>query len=335
MRIAVDAMGGDFAPRAVVAGALQAAREVAGLDKLFLVGRPEAIQAELPPGAAWPAVIEIVPAAEVVEMGEAPAVAIRRKKDSSLGRCADMVKDGQADAFFSAGNTGAAVAASTLKMRLLPGVLRPGIATVIPTRGKYPAVLLDAGAVTDCTPDMLVQFAFMGEVYAREVIGAPQPRIGLLSIGEEDSKGNETTKEAFRRLKASGVNFAGNTEPRELFSGNMQVVVCDGFVGNIVLKTSESVARFMKDMMRAEFMRNPIRKLGALLLRSAFDDVRRHADPESHGGAPLLGVDGITIIGHGSSSPRAIFNGIRVAAESVRHHVKEQIAAAITRVPNV
>ena len=324
MRIAVDAMGGDFAPREVVAGALQAVRGVPGIERLLLVGREEAIREVWPAGVPVEAPIEIVHASEVVDMSDSPATAVRRKRDSSISRAVDLVKQGQADAIFSAGSTGAAVAAAQLKLRTLPGVTRPAIATVMPGP-KSPWVLLDAGATTDCSPEMLFQFAVMGTVYAHEILRIPGPSVGLMSIGGEDSKGNEITKEAFALLKGSKLNFRGNVEGHDLFSGRVDVVVCDGFVGNVVLKTSESVAHFIGGRLKEELTRNPVRTLGALLVKPGLNAIRHQSDPSNYGGAPLLGVNGITIIGHGASNARAVFNGIRVAAEAVSHGVNRLI----------
>ncbi|MBP7275144.1 MAG: phosphate acyltransferase PlsX [Kiritimatiellae bacterium] len=324
MRIAVDAMGGDFAPREVVAGALQAVRDVPGIERLLLVGREDAIRAVWPKGVPVESPIELVHASEVVDMGDSPATAVRRKRDSSISRAVDLVKQGQADAFFSAGSTGAAVAAAQLKLRTLPGIARPAIATVMPGP-RTPWVLLDAGATTDCSAELLFQFAVMGTVYAHEILHIPEPTVGLMSIGGEDSKGNEITKEAFALLKESRLNFRGNIEGHDLFSGEVDVVVCDGFVGNVVLKTSESVAHFIGGRLKAELTRNPVRTLGALLVKPGLNAIRHQSDPANYGGAPLLGVNGMAIIGHGGSNARAVFNGIRVAAEAIAHGVNRRI----------
>jgi phosphate acyltransferase len=334
MRIAVDAMGGDYAPREIVAGTLEAARTIPGITRLYLVGDETAIRRELPSGRSFPEVVEVRHASEVVGMEESPAVAIRRKKDSSISRAVELVKNGEADAVFSAGSTGAAVAASTLKLRTLEGVDRAAIACVMPTPGT-PFVLLDAGATTDCTPKILAQFAVMGSVYSQEIVGAENPRIGLLSVGTEDSKGNETTKETFKLLEKSGLNFVGNVEAHDLFEGKVDVVVCDGFVGNVVLKTSESVAHTIGRWLKEEFTRNPLRMLGALLLKPALDLIRKRSDPAMYGGAPLLGVNGICIIGHGVSNARAVCNGIRVAAEAVAHKLNLLIVDGIKKVHEV
>jgi glycerol-3-phosphate acyltransferase PlsX len=329
MRISIDAMGGDYAPQEIVAGTLQAAEKLQGLEKLFLVGDESAIKAELAKHKGKvPSCIEIVHASEVVGMGESPVVAIRRKKDSSIARALELVKDGKADAIFSAGNTGAAVAGATLKLRTLKGVARPAIAAIMPT-SEAPYVLLDAGANPDSTPEMLQQFAVMGSIYSREILGIKNPTVGLLSIGEEAAKGNETTKKTFSFLENSHLNFVGNVESRDLFSGKVSVAVCDGFVGNVVLKTSEAVASMIGSWLKTMFKASPIRMLGYLLSRSVFTEMRSHADPANHGGAPLLGANGIVIIGHGSSSAFATFNGIRVASEAIDHDLNHLIEAEL------
>ncbi len=330
MRIAVDAMGGDFAPREIVAGTVEAARTLTGLDKLYLVGDENAVRGELAKHGSIPSGIEVRHASQVVGMEDAPAVAIRKKKDSSISRSVDLVKSGDADAVFSAGNTGAAVAATTLKLRTLEGVQRPAIACVMPTPVK-PFVLIDAGATPDCSPELLVQFAVMGSVYSEKIIGLPNPRVGLLSVGTEDSKGNEITKQAFDLLEKANLNFKGNVEGHDLYEGQVDVVVCDGFVGNVVLKTSESVAHLISRWLKEEFTRNPIRVLGALLLKPGLNSIKKRSDPSSYGGAPLLGVNGICIIGHGVSNARAVCNGIRVAKESVESRLNHLIVEGIKK----
>jgi glycerol-3-phosphate acyltransferase PlsX len=329
MRISIDAMGGDFAPREIVAGTLQAAEKLNGIEKLYLVGDETAIQAELDKHSGpVPSCIEIVHASEVVGMGDSPAVAVRRKKDSSIARAIDLVKEGKADAIFSAGNTGAAVAGATLKLRTLQGVDRPAIATIMPT-STNPFVLLDAGANPDSTPEMLQQYAVMGSIYSREILGVSNPTVGLLSIGEEAAKGNEMTKKTFNLLGKSHLNFIGNVESRDLFEAKVNVAVCDGFVGNVVLKTSEAVAKMISRWLKQMFRANILRKIGALLAMGAFKEIRSTADPASYGGAPLLGANGVVIIGHGSSNAFATYNGIRVASEAIDHDVNHLIEAEL------
>lgn len=331
MRVAIDAMGGDFAPVALVEGSVRAARELDSVSKIILVGDESRIKAELGKHGAIPPKISILHCTEVVGMGESPATAVRRKKDSSINRAVDLVKGGEADAVFSAGSTGAQVASSQLKLRTLDGIQRPAIATVFPSPIK-PFVLLDAGANTDCTPEMLVQFAVMGMVYSREILKAPNPRIGLMSIGEEDAKGNSTTKEAFGLLEDSGLNFAGNIEGHDLFEGQVDVVVCDGFVGNVVLKTSESVAHAIGVWLKQEFTANPLRIAGSLLLTGAIKSLKAKLDPSQYGGAPLLGVRGVSIIGHGSSNATSVFNGIRASASAVKQDINHMIVDEMKKV---
>lgn len=328
MRIAVDAMGGDFAPGEIVEGTLRAARTFDDVTRLVLVGDRTVLENELARHGDTPDCIDIFHASEVVGMHESPATAIRRKKDSSIGRAVDLVKSGEVDSMFSAGNTGAVVAAATLKLRTLEGVDRPAIATVLPSPA-HNFILLDAGANTDCTPHMLGQFAVMGAVYAREILKLPEARVGVLSIGEEEAKGNETTREALRILERSSLNFVGNVESGDLFEGRVDVAVCDGFVGNVVLKTSESVAKAMGQWLKDAFKKNLISKLGALLLLPALKEIKRKSDPESHGGAYLIGANGVCVIGHGSSSAYAVQNGIRVAMEAVQHDVNHLIVDGI------
>jgi phosphate acyltransferase len=327
MRIAVDAMGGDFAPVEIVKGAVLAAQRYDGIKRLYLLGDEQAIRRELDTIGSTPSSVEVIHATEVIGMNEAPALALRKKKDSSIGRAVDLVKAGEADAVFSAGNTGAAVAASTLKLRTLKGIDRPAIATIFPT--PRPFVLLDAGANIDCPAYLLGQFAVMGSVYAEAILHRDKPAVGLLSIGGEDSKGNEITKEAFRLLEASKLNFIGNVESPDLFEGKVDVVVCDGFVGNVVLKTSESVARAIGRWLKDELTQNLFRTMGALMIKNAVNSLKKKTDPESYGGAPLLGVNGACIIGHGSSSAEAVQNAIRVSGEWVRHNINDHIEERI------
>lgn len=330
MRIAVDAMGGDFAPREIVAGALRAAEELPGIEKIFLVGQEAAVSRELAKCGPTPGNVEIFNATEVVGMDENPANAIRRKKDSSIGRAVDLVKRGQADAMMSAGNTGAVVVAATLKLRTLDGIDRPAIATVMPSP-RRPFVLIDAGANTDCSSEQLAQFAIMGKAYAGQILGLENPLVGLMSVGTEDTKGNEITKEAFRLFDRAPLNFKGNIEGHDLFKGEIDVVVCDGFVGNVVLKTTESVGSAVGMWIKGEITATIIRKIGALLMRGALRHIRQVMDPSSYGGAPLLGVNGVCIISHGSSSARAVYHAIRVAGESLRHNLNMRIMSDLKK----
>jgi len=328
MHIAVDAMGGDFAPREIVRGAVEAAKALPGLDKITLVGDEAAIRQEYAACGTIPGIMDILHATEVVGMEESPANAIRRKKDNSISRAVDLVKKGDADAMISAGNTGAVVVAATLKLRTLPGINRPAIATVMPTPTK-PFVLIDAGANTDCSARLMLEFAVMGHIYAQKILGCSNPRIGLMSVGTEESKGNEITKEAFRLISESKLNFYGNIEGHDLYEGHVDVAVCDGFVGNVILKTSESVAHAVGHWIKQEFSRSPVRVLGALLLTRALRDMKKRIDPDLSGGAPLLGVNGVCIISHGASSAFAIYHAIRVARDSVNYRINELITQTI------
>ncbi|MFC1498294.1 phosphate acyltransferase PlsX, partial [Verrucomicrobiota bacterium] len=275
--------------------------------------------------------IEVRHAGEIIGMDEQPAQAVRRKKDSSIGRAVDLVKSGEADAVVSAGNTGAVVVASTLKLRTLAGVERPAIAALMPTQHR-PFVLIDAGANIDCSAKLLLQFGVMGSVYSRVIMEEKNPIVGLLSIGGEEIKGNEITKEAYRLMENSHLNFRGNVEGHDIFRGESDVVVCDGFVGNIVLKTSESISYAIGQWMKQELRKTPLRLVGASILRGAFKGMKRRMDPEMYGGALLLGVKGVCIIAHGSSSSRAIFHAVRVACDSVHHQMNDMIIEEISKV---
>ncbi len=329
MRIAVDAMGGDYAPQAIVEGALLAVKECADIDCLYLVGDEAALQAEMARCGGNPGRVEIRHASEVIGMGESAAVAVRRKKDSSINRAMDLVKNGEADAVFAAGSTGAAVASATLKLRTLEGVRRPGIAVAMPTPAEKPVVLIDGGATPDCTPEILTQFAVMGSVYSRRVIGQADPKVGLMSVGTEEAKGNALSKETFELLEKAPIRFIGNVEGHDIFEGDVDVIVCDGFTGNVILKTSESVAHAIGTWLKRELTRNPIRLLGSLLLSGGLRSLKRKTSNKTYGGAPLLGVNGICIIGHGSSDRIAAKNGILQAVQAVAHRVNESILEGV------
>jgi len=330
MKIALDAMGGDFGPPNLVGGAVLALREYRRIGKLFLVGDSKQIEAELKKQRCNDSRVEIVHASQVVDMSDRAVEAVRRKKDSSVSRAVDLVKHGQADAIVSAGHTGAAVAASKIKLRTLPGIDRPGIAAILPTETNV-FVLIDAGANIDARPEHLFQYAIMGSVYSRHVLGYPKPSVGLISLGEEDVKGNEMTKEVFKMLKKSSLNFVGNIEGRHLFEDPVEVVVCDGFVGNVILKTCESISVAIFEWLKHELSRTPMRKLGAFLARESFRTIKDKTNYEEYGGSPLLGVNGICIIAHGASTPLAIKNALRVAAESIEHQVNPHIIEEVQR----
>ena len=327
MKIVVDAMGGDHAPDATVEGAVLAAREYE--TEIILTGLSDLIHPILDrfdPDHNLP--IEVVHADEVVEMHDLPGKVLRSKRKSSMKIGLDKLKDGTALAFVSAGNTGAVLAYSTVILRPLKGVDRPAIAIQLPTL-KGNAILLDAGANVDCKVTQLFQFGIMGHVFAEYILGKENPRVGLLSIGEEDGKGNEIVKEVFQMLKASHINFIGNIEGKEVYRGNADVIVCDGFTGNIALKISESLAAMIGTNLKRMFQSNWASKLSYLLLKPQLDEFKKKVDYSETGGAPLLGVNGVVIIAHGSSSPKAIKNAIHRACElcekNINEHIREDI----------
>jgi len=318
MRIALDAMGGDYAPATTVEGAIEAVTDYKDIS-VILVGDEKQIRAELDKKNVNRLPITIKHASEVVEMDDAPLAALRRKKDSSIRVAVDTVKAGEADAILSAGNSGVVMATAIFVLGKLPGVERPGIATVMPGL-KHHFVLLDVGANVDSKPSHLYQYAIMGEIYAKYILNIKRPKIGLLSIGEEDAKGNELTKEAFKLIKNSHVNFMGNIEGQDIYEGEADVVVCDGFVGNITLKVSEGLAKTISRMLKKEIIDSASAKLGGLFFKSAFKNFKRKTDYSEYGGAPLLGITKPCIMSHGRSSAKAIKNAIRVA--SVFHQKK-------------
>ena len=318
-------MGGDHGPAVVVEGAVAAVRDLGA--SVVLVGDEAAIDRELSRLGAS-AGIEIRHASQVVGMGESPSQALRRKRDSSLRIAAELVRDGEASAFVSAGNTGAAMAVAMFVVGVLRGVDRPAIAAVLPNLTGF-SVLLDVGANIDPKPWHLFQFAVMGHVYARDILGIERPRVGLLSVGEEEGKGNELTKEAYEQLKDSSLNFLGNVEGRDIYNGHCDVIVADGFTGNVALKISESLAEMLGAMIKEELTRDLRSKVGAKLALPAFQRFRRRVDYTEMGGAPLLGIDGAAIICHGSSPSKAIRNAVRVAAEWAKAGLNEHIRAAL------
>ena len=331
MRIAIDAMGGDNAPQINVAGAIEAARAY-GVE-IILVGDSFSLRRELLRHPVSNLKITIEPASQIISMDDSPIIALRQKKDSSITRAIYLVKEGKADAVISAGNTGAMMAASKVILGTLKRVDRPAIAAIFPTLNE-PCVILDVGANVDCKPQHLLQFAVMGSIYARYILGKESPRLGLLSIGEEEVKGNELTREAYKILRKSSLNFAGNVEGRDIFKGEVDVIVCDGFIGNIVLKSSESMAELFDVVLKEELGSKTRYRVGAKLCSKALKNFARKIDYAEHGGAPLLGVDGVSIISHGRSSARAIKNAIRVAKElvekKVNFYIGENLASAIT-----
>ncbi len=330
MKIALDAMGGDFGPPNLVGGAVMALRDYPQIEKLFLVGDTPQIEAELKKHKCNDRRIEIVHSTQVVAMTDGAVDSVRRKKDSSVSRAVDLVKKGEAAAIVSAGHTGAAVAATTIKLRTLPGIDRPGIAAVIPSETNI-FVLIDAGANSDAKPEHLLQYGIMGSVYSRHVLGYQNPSIGLMSIGGEDVKGTDLTKEVFKMLKRSALNFRGNVEGHDLFAHPVEVVVCDGFVGNVILKTCESVGDAIFKWLKHELVKSKVRMAGAFLAQEAFRAIKKRVNYEEYGGSPLLGVNGICIIAHGASTLLAIKNALRVAAESIEQQVNPHIIEEVSR----
>ncbi len=322
MKIVLDAMGGDNAPSVEVEGAIQAVEEF-GHD-LVLVGDEGRIKKELEKHGFSSDKITLKHASEVIEMHEPAALSVRRKRDSSIVVGLDLIKKDQADAFVSAGNTGAVVCAATLSLRLLPGIERPGIAIVIPTL-KGTSLIIDVGANINTKPIHLLQYGIMADAYSRYILGKSNPSAGLLSVGEEESKGTEFIKEAHMLLNESKLNFAGNIEGRDVYAGKVDIILCDGFVGNVILKISESVADTIMQSLKQEIKANFLATIGAVLSGSAFNELKKKMDYSERGGALLLGVDGRCIICHGSSTPKAIKNAIRVAAEFVKQDVNKHI----------
>jgi glycerol-3-phosphate acyltransferase PlsX len=322
--IALDAMGSDRAPRPEIEGAIQAARHYG--VRVALVGPEAALRAELSRySAASGLPIDIVHASEVITMDDKAMQAVRAKRDSTMRVGLRLVREGRAAGFITAGNTGAAMATAKMVLGAIPGVDRPALAAVFPTAVGTVAILLDVGANVDCKPQNLEQFAVMGEIYFRSMFGTRRPRIGLLSIGEEETKGNELTREAFQLLKQLPLNFVGNVEGRDLYGGQVDVIVADGFVGNVVLKTSEGVANLVRATLKESLKATITRQVGYLLSRSAFSDFKKRLDHTEYGGAPLLGVKGVCFITHGSSNANAIKNAIRVAAEFADRRINGKI----------
>jgi glycerol-3-phosphate acyltransferase PlsX len=329
LKIAVDAMGSDRGPSVEIEGAVQAARQY-GI-RIVLVGQEERIRDLLQMHDTRGLPIEVVHASEVISMGDAAATAARRKKESSIHVAARLMRDGAVAGIVSAGNTGAVMATVKMIMGTLAVVDRPALSTVLPTQKQKPAILLDVGANVDCKPHHLEQFAIMGDVYSRAIFGVRRPRIGLLSIGEEDSKGNELTKEAFKSLKRAPINFIGNVEGRDIFTGDVDVIVCDGFTGNVALKLSEGLYEAFASMLKQELQKTLSAKVGAIFAQNAFRQFKHRLDYSEYGGAPLLGVKGITIVCHGRSNANAIKNAVRVADEFCRHNVNRVIEAEFTK----
>lgn len=332
--IALDAMGGDHAPAATVAGAVEALALIADV-RILLVGREDAVRPLIPSGLD-PDRLVVEHTAQVVGMDDHAAESLRQKQSSSIARCAELVRDGRAQAMVAAGNTAAAVGAARLAFGRLEGVRRPGIAVTFPTTTGAPCVAIDCGASVDCQPAHLAQFAVMGSAYAERVLGVREPRVGLVSIGEEEAKGNDLVREAIPLLKEAPIRFTGNAEGRDLFNGRFDVVVCDGFVGNVILKAAEGLGEGMTQIIREELSRGLMSRLGGLLAYPALKKVKKRIDYAEYGGMPLLGVKGGCLIAHGRSNARAIRNAIRAAHGFVKADVNRRIlegVAAMKAVP--
>jgi glycerol-3-phosphate acyltransferase PlsX len=324
LTIAVDAMGGDYCPKSEVSGALLAARSLG--VKVILVGREDVIERELDQHGPYDrSLIKVHHASERITMEDSAAKAVRSKKDSSMRVASRLVRDGVAHGLVSAGNTGAVMATAKLVQGVLPGVDRPALASAFPTLKGTPAVMVDVGANVDCDPKLLSQFAVMGDIYSRVIFHTRNPKVGLLSIGEEEHKGNELTKAAMPLLKALPLNFIGNVEGRDLYTGKADVIVCDGFIGNVALKVSEGIVDVIKHMLHESLEATITRKLGYVLSRTAYADFKKRVDYSEFGGAPLLGVKGVCIICHGRSNANAIKNAIRVASEFAGGQINQRI----------
>ena len=333
--IAVDAMGSDHAPQVEVEGAVLAARDYG--VAVQLVGQPALLERHLARQNANSLPISIVPASDVIAMDESPVKALRRKPEASVRLTALQVREGKAQGMVSAGNTGAAMAAAKMELGTLPGVDRPALASVFPTKRGTPAVLVDVGANVDCRPQHLHQFAIMGEVYYRVMFGVARPRVGLLSIGEEASKGNEVVRETHKRLKETPLSFdfVGNVEGRDLYGGDVHVIVCDGFIGNVALKISEGMVEAIMAMLKEAMSSNLTAQVGYVLSRQAYEEFRKRLDYSEYGGAPLLGIRGVCVICHGRSNANAIKNAIRVAAgfseAGINEKIEKELALAVAK----
>ncbi len=327
MYIALDAMGGDYAPKSNIEGAIQFLKENKNGVGIYLVGNREILEEELKKyNLPNDLPLEIVHAEEVIEMDEPPSIAVRKKRKSSMYIAGKLVREGKAQAFVSAGNTGAAMAVSKFIVGAAEGIERPGIAVAFPTKKGKPTILIDVGANVDCKPTHLVYFAIMGHTYAKEMLKiSDNPKIGILSIGEEEGKGNDLVKETYPLLKKTKLNFIGNAEGRDIFTGDFDVIVCDGFVGNVVLKTSESLGHIILEMIKEEVKQSFISKLGAFLMLPALKRFKKKADFAEYGGAPLLGTKGTCIITHGRADGKAIKNALKVASEFEKQHFNETL----------
>jgi glycerol-3-phosphate acyltransferase PlsX len=330
MRIVVDGMGGDRAPAAVVDGAVQAARELS--FEIVLVGQPGPIQAELEKYDTSGLPLSLQAASQVIEMHEHPAAAVKAKKDSSMLVGMDLVKRHDADAFVTMGNSGGALATALFRLGRIRGIRRPALSTVFPSQTPQGyCFLLDIGANVDCKPEYLLQFAMMGSIYAERVLGIPNPRVAIVSNGEEEGKGNQLVQETVPLLKSCGINFIGNAEGKDIMLGLADVVVTDGFTGNVVIKLAQGVSKFLLDLLKEEITSSSVSKMGAMLAKPAFAAVKSRLDYREYGGAPLLGVDGVVIVGHGRSDATAVRNAIGVAAQTVENRVLDAIKQGLAR----
>ena len=326
MNILIDAMGGDYAPKEIVKGAVQAAKT--NSCKITLIGLEESIRQELKLLKCHEGLVGVVHAPDVIQMHEPATVSIRKKRDSSISRGIELLKSGEYDAFFSVGNTGAVVCAATLGLGMLAGVERPGIAIITPTL-KEPTLIIDVGANIDAKPTHLLQYAAMADAYYRHIFKCDDPQIGLLNIGEEEAKGTGFIKETHQLLQDAPFNFIGNIEGRDVFKGKAQVIVCDGFVGNIALKVSEGVAEAFGVLLKRELMNSLMAKIGLFFIYNSLRRFKKNLDYSEYGGAPLLGVNGVVIIGHGHSSAKAVKNAVYVALKEVDNNLNQKIAESL------
>jgi len=327
MKIVVDAMGGDHAPEVVVEGAVAAVQEYENTE-VVLVGDEQRIRSLLAKARYNGNKISVYPSTEIIEMSESPAASVRKKRNSSIVVGINLVKEGAAEAFVSAGNTGAVVCAATLSLGLLPGIERSGIGIIAPTL-KGMAMIIDVGANIDPKPTQLLQYGIMADAYMRDILNVNSPTVGLLSVGEEETKGTDFVKETHSLFEASHLNFIGNVEGRDLFSGRCDIIVCDGFVGNVALKVSESLAEALQIFLKRHITSSPMGMLGFLLLKRSFSRFKKSLDYSEYGGAPLLGINSVVIIGHGRSNARAIKNAIRVSKEEVERRFNEKLMEAV------
>jgi phosphate acyltransferase len=330
MRIAVDCMGGDHGSEVVVKGVKMALDAYPAIEKLYLVGIEQEINSSMTKAALRDNRVEVLHASQVLTMEDKPTDGLRKKKDCSMLRAVDLLKEGQAQALVSCGNTGGLVAISTVRLRPLEGVDRPALAAIFPTQ-KGASIMIDVGANPECKPLHLAQFAIMGDIYFRAIFGADKPRVGVLSNGSEESKGTELTRESVKMISSLGLNFVGYIEGADFFGGDLDVAVCDGFVGNLVLKACESLAKTISRLLKDEMKANPLRMAGGILAGGAFKALKQRMDPDVYGGAPLLGLNGNVIKAHGSAREAAIMNAVRVATQTIQQQVNQHIMQQVSK----